>query len=233
METLESVIRSIAQTANQANVRVVTGDTKVVPRGACDGMFLTTSGVGHSILEMPGPAQLSVDDVLIVTGPIGRHGIAVMAARESLDFDPAPASDCGCLWPAVESLITARISVKAMRDATRGGVAAVLHEWAAASGASLVIDMEKIPESPPCRGVAELMGLDRLHVACEGTMVVAVSESEAESALSALRRSEISQQAAVFGRVEPRRAAAVCRRELLGTLVAIDEPAGAPLPRIC
>lgn len=230
---LRRVLGSLAAAAARASVQIVTGDTKVVPRGAADGLFINTAGVGELVLPMPGPQALTPGDELLVTGPIGRHGLAVLAAREALDFDPPLESDCAPLTPAVEALRRAGVPVKALRDATRGGAAAVLHEWSAACGQTLSIVAEDVPVTPGVRGAAELLGLDPLHVACEGAMVVAVPSCTAAAALAALQRADVSAGAARIGEVIERRGAPVVVSRALRHLVPLDEPGGAPLPRIC
>jgi hydrogenase expression/formation protein HypE len=231
---LRCVLQSVARAARQAEVQVVAGDTKVVPRGAADGLFINTAGIGELIEPFPpGPAHLQVGDELIVSGPIGRHGIAVLAAREDLAVDP-PKSDAAPLLPAVESLRRALGGrVRAMRDATRGGVAAVLHEWSAACGHTLSVLEPSIPVPPEVRGACELLGLDPLHVANEGTMLVAVEAGAGEAALSALKAVPGAAGAALIGHVRPRGVAAVTVRRALGREQPLDDPLGAPLPRIC
>ena len=163
----------------------------------------------------------------------GRHGLAVLTAREELRLDPAPISDRGSLWPAVDALRAAGIEVKAMRDATRGAVAVALHEWADRCGQALVLEAAAIPVSGTVRGACELLGLEPLHVACEGTMVVAVPSEEALAAVRVLCQVAVSSEAAEIGSVVERRVAPVAIRRSLGQLVPLDEPSGAPLPRIC
>ncbi len=230
---LGQMIASIARAVRVAGMQVVTGDTKVVPRGAADGLFINSAGIGELVLPLPGPDTLSQGDRLLVTGKIGQHGLAVLAARESLGFDPAPESDMTALWPAVEALHAAGIRVKAMRDATRGGVAGILHEWADACDKTMLLESGSIPVSKTVRGACELLGLDPLHVACEGTMVVAVPSEEVSDALRVLRTVEVSNEAVEIGSVSEKRMAPVAVRRSLGQLVPLDEPSGAPLPRIC
>lgn len=231
---LDRVLESIAAAAIRADMQVVTGDTKVVPRGAADQLFITTTGLGELIEPAPdGPQALTPGDELLVSGPIGRHGIAVLAARDALGFEPPPQSDCGPLFASVEALRTSGIPCRAIRDATRGGVAAVLHEWAAASRCTLEIDEGQLPVTGDVRGACELLGLDPLFVACEGTMVVAVPPGWAAAAVSALRQHSESAGAAVIGRVISPAAAPVVVRRMFGKLQPLDEPSGAPLPRIC
>lgn len=234
LDMLDRVLASVAAAAEQCDVTVVTGDTKVVPRGAVDKLFINTAGIGEIVPpKIVGPTALQPDDELLVSGPIGRHGVAVMAAREQLIFEPLPTSDCASLITAVESLRRAAIPVKAMRDATRGGVAAVLHEWSADCGWTMAIEQQQLPVSADVCGVCELLGLDPLHVANEGTMVVAVSPGHGEAALQAMRAVGVSAQAAIIGRVQQKGVSSVLVRRGLGRFQPLDEPLGAPLPRIC
>ena len=234
METLSRVIQSVAMAAERTGVQIATGDTKVVPRGAADGLFLNTSGIGELRTPlMPGPSKLEVGDQLIVSGPVGRHGMAVMAAREGLAFDPAPTSDSAPLIDAINAMHTADIPLTAMRDATRGGIAAVLHEWAEASHLTLAIEEEQLLVTPEVRGACELLGLDPVHVANEGTMLIAVPEKSTEKALQALRGVPETQQSTRIGEVRSRTIVPVVVHRSLGQEVALDEPLGAPLPRIC
>ncbi|HEX5105476.1 MAG TPA: hydrogenase expression/formation protein HypE [Pirellulaceae bacterium] len=232
--TLERVLDSIASAARSIEIEIVTGDTKVVPRGAADQLFLNAAGVGELIDPVPpGPQAIGVGDVLLVSGPIGRHGIAVLAARDNLGFEPPPRSDCGSLFGSVEALRSSGIACCALRDATRGGVAAVLHEWAAACQLTFEIDEGNLPVTDEVRGACELLGLDPLFVACEGTMMIAVAPALADRTLAVLQQRPESAAASVIGRVTQRGIAPVVVRRMLGRLQPLDEPAGAPLPRIC
>jgi hydrogenase expression/formation protein HypE len=210
LETLETVLCSVAAAAKRVKVQVVTGDTKVVPRGAVDKLFINTTGIGEFISAPPaGAKSLEEGDELIVTGPIGRHGIAVMVAREGLDFDPPPQSDSAPLVDAVNALQQSAISVRALRDATRGGIGAVLYEWASASGKSIAIKEQILPVSAEVRGACELLGLDPVHVANEGTMLVAVPQGEANRVISVLKAVPETAHSVYIGRVEQRGLAAV------------------------
>jgi hydrogenase expression/formation protein HypE len=234
LKILGRVLQSIAAAAERVGVRVVTGDTKVVPRGAADRLFLNTTGIGEIVASSPpGPASLLPGDALIVSGPIGRHGIAVMAARESLDFEPPPTSDSAPLLDAVRALRRARVPIAAMRDATRGGVGAVLHEWAEASAQTLVVDEARLPITSDVRGACEILGLDPIHVANEGTMVVAISREHVHRALEAWRSVAETEHAAIIGHVERRGIVPVVVERATGHRIPLDEPSGAPLPRIC
>jgi hydrogenase expression/formation protein HypE len=231
---LERVLSSVAAAAERARVLVVAGDTKVVPRGAADQLFINTTGIGEVVAAAPvGPHELEVGDELIITGPIARHGIAVMTAREGLQFDPLPQSDSAPLVDAVRALQHAAVPVRALRDATRGGLGAVLYEWAEASRKTLAIEERLLPVLPEIRGVCELLGLDPIHVANEGTMVVAVPHPQASRAIDVLRRVPETARAVSIGRVESRGLAAVVVERGTRQMIPLDEPVGAPLPRIC
>jgi hydrogenase expression/formation protein HypE len=232
-ETLDRVVASIHAACQRARVFIAAGDTKVVPRGAADKLFINTTGLGHFLHPPPsGPASLHAGDEILVTGPIGQHGVAVLAAREELGFEPPPQSDCAPLIDAVAALRRSAVTVRAMRDATRGGVTAVLHEWARASQATIVVNEAHVPVAASIRALCELLGLDPMYVANEGTMVIAVSAGAGNRAADALKSVGYS-QAAVIGSIEPKRVVPVVMRGILKRDRPLDEPLGAPLPRIC
>lgn len=231
---LDRVLDSIRDAANLAAVQIVTGDTKVVPRGTADQLFITTSGIGLRLpMAPPGAAALQPGDEIIVSGPIGGHGAAILCCREKFDFEPPPRSDCAPLTAPLLALINAGLSPRAVRDATRGGVAAVLHEWAAASRTSCLIVEDQIPVTPSVRAVCELLGLDAIHMANEGTFVLAAPPQQIPQTLALLRQFEVTRSAAVIGRIGPSRRSPVSYLRVSGREVPLEEPAGAPLPRIC
>ncbi len=235
ISVLERILDSVSEAARQCRVRIVAGDTKVVPRGAADGLYLNTSGVGELIDPVPpGPCAIRVGDQILVSGPVGQHGIAVLSVREGYFFDSAPLSDSGSV---IEQVVALRDSVgphiRAMRDATRGGVSAVLHEWATECQQSFVLSESAVPLTEAVRGACELLGLDPLYVASEGMIVVAVDPEYASEAVCALRSVKGCEQAAVIGEVTTRGICPVSIRRVLGTPQPLDEPSGAPLPRIC
>lgn len=232
---LDRVLQSIAEAAQQTGVKIVAGDTKVVPRGAADGLFINTAGVGELIAPIPsGAATLQEGDELIVSGTIGRHGIAILAVREELGLEPLPSSDCGSLLRPVEILRESMgHQVRCLRDATRGGVAAVMQEWAEASGMTLSIEEQSLPVSPVVRGISELLGLDPLHIANEGTMMIAVKQGAGADAVSFLKSLPETADAQVVGTVKHRGIAAVTIKRTLGAEQPLDDPLGSPLPRIC
>lgn len=233
LATLDAILDSVAAAARECAVRIVAGDTKVVPRGAADGVFLNTAGVGELVDPVPpGPIALRPGDQILVSGPVGRHGIAILAAREHLAFDPPPTSDCASLLPAVNAI--RHLAPSALRDATRGGVAAVLHEWAEESGLGITLEEARVPVSAEVRGACELLGIDPLHIANEGTMVVAMPAERAQAARDALHQLALCQQAEILGEVRSSRGVnAVTIRRGLGREQPLDDPQGAPLPRIC
>lgn len=235
MVVLEQLLDSAARAAVECGVQIVAGDTKVVPCGAADGIFMNTAGVGEMIdPQPPGPENIRQGDSVIISAPVGRHGIAVMCAREKFLFDPAPMSDSGSVMSAVAALRDAAgEDLRTIRDATRGGVSSVLHEWALECGHTFELTELHVPVTYDVRGACELLGLDPLYVACEGTIVAAVSECAAEKTLAALRRVEGCEQAAIIGVVRPKGICPVTIRRTLGSPQPLDEPSGAPLPRIC
>lgn len=230
---LDDILTSIATAAHETDVCVVTGDTKVVPRRAVDGLFLNTTGIGELILPAPsGPESLQVGDKLIVTGPVGQHGVTIMSIREGFDFSPTPTSDCGSLLAATNQLRNANVSVRCMRDATRGGVAAVLQEWAESSALTLLIDEQSLPVSEEVRGACELLGLDPIHLACEGTMLLAVPTDQSQVAIEALQTTTAGRLATEIGEVRAKTSSPVNVLRA-GREMPLDEPSGPPLPRIC
>ena len=234
LETLRRVVASIRDAARNCGVQVVTGDTKVVPRGAADGLFVNTTGIGRlrpgAIL---GSQRVQPGDRVLVSGTIGDHGMAVLAAREQIDLGTTLQSDTAPLTELVATLFYSGIDVHFLRDPTRGGVSAVLHELSEAVGISVVLDEGSLPVSEPVRGACELLGLDPLYVANEGKLVAIVAADAAEQALHGLRSHPLGREAAIIGDVSADPPPQVLVRGVLGTLRVLDEPSGAPLPRIC
>jgi len=234
LDVLRRVVASIRDAAQACGVPVVTGDTKVVPRGAADGLFVCTTGLGRLT---PGAAlgadRVRPGDRILVSGTLGDHGIAVLAARTGLDLEPPPASDTASLFGLVEELLGAGIDVRFLRDPTRGGVSAALHEVVDQAGVSVLLEEQALPVAPGVRGACELLGLDPLYVANEGKLLAIVAPDDAERALACLRRHPLGARAALIGEVTPESPPEVCIRGLLGVVRVVDEPSGAPLPRIC
>lgn len=238
LETLERVADSMACTAREAGVQIVAGDTKVVERGAADGLFINTAGVG---VIPPGvelsPKQMRPGDVILVSGPVGDHGIAVMLARGEMDFAASVVSDCAPLNSLVASVLdaipdNAASAVRCMRDATRGGLATLLCEWADV-GVGIEIEESAVPVREPVRAVSEFLGLDPLYSANEGTMALVVAPEAAEVALAALRAHPRGREAAIIGRVIAEHAGRVALRTPYGARRIVQMLTGAQLPRIC
>lgn len=235
LDVLDRVIESVARSSRHVKVAIVSGDTKVVPKGAADKLFLNTTGFG---LQNPnaslGIDRLRVGDWLVVSGPIAKHGFAVLNERESLGFNPGPTSDCRPLHRIATDLIDELGSnLRIMRDATRGGVAAVLHELAEDTGLAMLIDETAVPVDATCRGIGELLGIDPLLVANEGTFIAAVDPAVAPAALAVFQRHFQEGEAAVIGEIRKRIASPVIVRRAIGIEQPLDEPVAAMLPRIC
>jgi hydrogenase expression/formation protein HypE len=221
-------------TADQAGVQIVTGDTKVVDRGKCDQLFINTAGVG--VVEHPqviAPSAVRPGDAILLSGDIGRHGVAVMATREGLDFATAIQSDCATVATPILALLAAGVEVHCLRDLTRGGLATTLVEIAESSRLGLHIVERSVAIEEGVRGACEILGLDPLYLANEGRFIAFVPEHEAEKALEILRQHEVSAAAQRIGSVREAPAALVTLENLLGTKRILDMERGEPLPRIC
>ncbi len=234
IEELVRIAQSMRRAADAAGVAIVTGDTKVVERGHGDGVYINTAGVGFKLTPEPiEPAAVQPGDAVIVSGDIGRHGIAIMARREGLEFDTPIASDCAALGGLVEKLLAGGIEIHCLRDLTRGGLAAALVEIAQARGVTIEIEEPAVPVREPVRGACELLGLDPLHVANEGRMAAFVAPAHADKALSLLRADPLGADAAIIGSVAADDPGRVILRGILGGRRILDLPAGEQLPRIC
>ncbi len=234
LERLRLVVDSMRLAAGRAGVSLVTGDTKVVDKGKGDGMFVNTAGIG--VVEAPtpiGPAAVRPGDVVLLSGDVGAHGVAVLSVREGLEFESAIASDTAPLWEPVGALFRAGIEVHCLRDATRGGLATTLHEIAAASGLGIRIEETRIPVEQAVNGACEMLGLDPLYVANEGRFTAFVPAAQAGQALEILRGVPVSAGAARIGEVvEDERGRVVLRSRIGGNRV-LDMLSGEQLPRIC
>jgi hydrogenase expression/formation protein HypE len=231
---LERIVASMAAAAQAAGVQVVTGDTKVVQRGKADGCYVNTAGVG--VIERPGTLELAAarpGDAVIVSGPIGDHGVTVMLARGELDIESEVVSDTAPIAGLVERLLDATGGVRGLRDATRGGVATILNEVARAAGVAVVVEEDAVPVRTEVRGACELLGIDPLYVACEGRMVAVVDGAAADAAVAALRSHPLGEGAAVIGRVGDDPPGLVLLKTTFGGTRIVDLLVGDPLPRIC
>ncbi len=237
LDDLRTIARSMAEAAREADVRIVTGDTKVVERGSADGVYINTTGVG----EVPAGICLSAGactpgDVILVSGTLGDHGIAIMSQREGFAFDTDIVSDAAPLNHLIAAVMQAAPRTRCFRDPTRGGLASTLNEFAEASRVAIEIDEDAVPVRPAVRGACEMLGYDPLQVANEGKMVAVVPEQEATAALEAMRRTRYGEQAAVIGRVrelDRGREPHVRVRTGWGATRILDMLVGEQLPRIC
>ncbi|TDC57153.1 hydrogenase expression/formation protein HypE [Actinomadura sp. KC345] len=228
---LRRITESMRRAAEAAGVDIVTGDTKVVERGKADGCYINTAGVG---VARSGAAAIRPGDAVLVTGPIGEHGVTIMLARGELDIEADLASDTAplnCLLADVRDACPG--AVRRMRDATRGGVATVLNELASDAGAAVVVDESRVPVRPEVRGACELLGIDPLYVACEGRAVIVVDPGAQESALAALHAHPLGRDAAVIGHVRDDPPGLVLLKTAFGGTRIVDLLVGDPLPRIC
>jgi hydrogenase expression/formation protein HypE len=234
LSDLSRIVASIGDAARACAVAVVTGDTKVVERGKGDGLYLNTAGVG--VIEHPlsiHPGSVRSGDAILVSGDLGRHGIAIMAVREGLAFETTIQSDCAPLSVMVRDLIEAGIEVHCLRDLTRGGLGSALNEIAAAARLAICVHEERIPVAEPVAGACELLGLDPLYVANEGRLVAFVPQAQAERALTVLRRHPSGTAAAIIGEVTPEPSAQVSLVSRIGVTRTLDLLSGEQLPRIC
>ena len=231
---LERIVASMRKAATAAEVQVVTGDTKVVDRGKADGCFITTTGVG--VVEHA--RTLSADraragDVVILSGPIAAHGMAIMAARADLELETPVVSDTAALHRLALDMLATGAEIRCLRDPTRGGIATTLNEIAQRSHVGIVLDETAIEVQEPVRGVCELLGLDPLYVANEGKLLAVVGREDAERALQAMRRHPEGRDARVVGEVVDDAAALVVLRTSVGGRRIVDMLQGEQLPRIC
>jgi hydrogenase expression/formation protein HypE len=234
LSELETIVKSMAEAARKAGVMIVTGDTKVVGKGQCDKIFINTSGVGiiREGVDLS-CRNLRQGDSIIFSGTAGDHGMAIMTSREGLSFQSQITSDCAALNSMIASVLDAVPAIHAMRDPTRGGVAATLNELAVSSGVGIEINEASIPVKPDVRGACELLGIDPLHVANEGKLVLAVAEEDAERVLEVMRSFDHSRDAVIIGSVVNDHPGMVVMRTVFGSRRIIDLPLGEQLPRIC
>ncbi len=234
-ETLKQEVDAIARTAGEAGVSIVAGDTKVVERGHADRMYICTTGVGRRDPRARlSPASLRPGDRILLSGPVGDHGTAIMLARNEFELDAEIESDTRSLWPAVDALLDAAgPSLHCVRDATRGGVASVLNELARSSAVAILVDEAKVPVAPAVAGAAEILGIDPMYVANEGKLVAFVAADAAEQALAALRHTPGGEQAAEIGEVRTEPPGMVLVKTSFGGRRVMDQLVGDPLPRIC
>lgn len=234
LEDLKRVVSSMAETARQAGVSIVAGDTKVVDKGKCDGIFINTAGVGvvPEGLDLS-PGRIRAGDAVIVSGPCGSHGIAIMAERNGLSFDPPLVSDTAPLNGLVELMLAQAKGIRVLRDPTRGGLATTIKEIAVEGSRRIVLEEESVPVLPGVLGACGLLGLDPLYVANEGVLLGVVDRTEAESLIQAMHSHPLGGSATVVGRVGEEEDGKVLLSTIAGGTRVLDMLTGEQLPRIC
>ncbi|MGM0381256.1 MAG: hydrogenase expression/formation protein HypE [bacterium] len=234
MEDFKKIIYSIKQAAEAAGVKIVSGDTKVVQKGRGDGIYINTSGIGFLEGDVNiGPGKVEPGDALVVSGDVGRHGMAVMADREGLEFETDITSDCAPLNEPVRELLAAGIDVHFLRDLTRGGLASVTNELAEQGGVGIELEESAIPVHPQVKSSCEILGFDPLYVASEGCMIVAVPQDQAEEVVESLGKYSTCERAARVGRVVADPPGRVELTSTIGASRLLEMLSGEQLPRIC
>ena len=231
---LKKIVVSIKAAAREANVEIVTGDTKVVNRGSADKLFINTSGIGiiHDGVKISG-SNARPGDIVILSGTIGDHGVAVLSKREGLSFSTKLKSDCAPLGGLVADMLKASRNINCMRDPTRGGLATTLNEIAQQSSVGIRIDEEAIPVREEVLGACEMLGLDPLYIANEGKLIAIVTSSDARAVLKAMKKHPYGKEAAVIGEVTKEKPSRVVMNTRIGSSRIVDMLTGDPLPRIC
>lgn len=234
LDLLRRIAKSMAQTAREAGVQFVTGDTKVVQKGACDKVFITTTGIGVIRPEyVMGSDRCRPGDVVLVNGVLGDHGAAILGARGDMLLDSPIESDCAPLNGLIDALLAAAPGTRTIRDATRGGVATVLNEFAQASQMAIEIDENATPLRPEVKGFCEILGLDPLYLANEGKIIAVVPASEADAALTAMRAHTYGKGAVAIGEIRAGMPGRVTMKTVFGGTRIVDMLVGEQLPRIC
>ena len=228
---LVRVVESMKKELQKNEALVVSGDTKVVPKGVVDKIFINTTGIGEVIYDGISAHNLKEGMSVLVSRDIGAHGATIFAAREGIELESDLKTDCESLYPQIEALVNAGVKIVAARDATRGGVSAVLNEWAKASGVCIEIDEDKVPVSDEVNGICELLGFDALNLANEGTFVLCVKKEDEQKALEVLK--SFHSRANIIGTVTSQYNQKVVLNSAWGTKRFLELPTGELLPRIC
>ncbi len=228
---LETIVASMQEELEINGAIVVTGDTKVVPKGSVDKIFINTTGIGEVLKSGISSNSITEDDVILVSRDIGTHGATIFASREGIELTSDLKSDCCSLFPIVKQLIDEKVDITALRDATRGGVSAVLNEWAKQSNICIKIEEDQIPICDEVRGLCEILGFDAVSLANEGTFLLAIKKDDAQKALEILKK--FNNNASIIGVVNKRHLQKVVLNSAWGSRVFLDMPTGELLPRIC
>ena len=234
METLWRIVCSMRAAAQRCGVQIITGDTKVVDKGKGDGLFINTAGIGvieHS--QTIAPQNVRPGDSVLVSGDLGRHGMAIMAVREGLEFESQIESDSAPVAGLVMQLLKAGIEIHCLRDLTRGGLASALNEIAEAAGVKIAVEEKSVPVREDVHAACEMLGLDPLHVACEGRFVAFIAAKDVERALQIMRGHAVGAASAMIGQVTESSTPLVTLKSAIGANRILDMPSGEQLPRIC
>jgi hydrogenase expression/formation protein HypE len=236
LDDLEVIVDSMAAEAQNAGVKIVTGDTKVVEKGKCDRLFITTAGTGfvkQGSENIAFAKRVKPGDKLLINGPLGNHAVAVLGARNNLNFSSSVVSDCASLNHMIRDLIEACPEIHFMRDLTRGGLASVLNELALMTGNGISVDEGSVPVDDPVKGLCEVLGFDPLSLANEGKVLIVAGEEECEKALKILRSDPLGKNSAVIGEVTGNHRGNVMLNTATGGKRILEMPSGTLLPRIC
>jgi len=232
LEELRKYMKSAADICSNLEIKLAAGDTKVVPKGSADGIFITTCAMGKPVTSFKlGMQNIQQGDSIIVTTSIGRHGAAIGASRFELAAEGLK-SDCAPLWPALKDLLELK-GLRAMRDCTRGGLGTVMCEWAEGRGIGIELDEDSIPVREEVQAVSDILGFDPLYLACEGCAAVAIAAEDEEEALEILKKHDICMEASIIGKVVDAHKGLVGLRTSIGGIRVVDMPIGEMLPRIC
>jgi len=229
--TLDKIVKSMKEELEVNGAVVVSGDTKVVPKGSVDKIFINTTGIGEIQYKGISSNNITSEDTILVSRDIGAHGATIFASREGIDMNTNLKSDCTSLYPQVKALIDAGIKITALRDATRGGVSAVLNEWAKQSNICIEVEEASIPVSDEVNGICELLGFEAMALANEGTFVLAIKNEDAQKALEVLKQT--NETASIIGSVSAEHIGKVVLNSAWGTKRFLELPTGELLPRIC
>lgn len=234
ISVLEKIVKSMSEAAMDARVQIITGDLKVVEKGSCDGIFINTTGIG----EIANSVELSTDNIragdkIIINGPIGQHGLAVLSARKELDFNFGIRSDCAALSKLILPLLDQNSGIKFMRDPTRGGLATTLNEITSETNLGIMIDEEKVPVSQSVKAGCEILGFDPLYVANEGKVVLVAAKSKAKKILARLKKHPLGKNSQIIGEFRKDPKGKVCLKTSVGGVRIVDMLISEILPRIC
>lgn len=234
MDKLEQIAAAMEKTAAEVGVKIVAGDTKVAGKGQCDGVFITTTGIGQIVEGADTSGNYAKPgDAIIVSGDVGRHGCTILIARDDYGIESDVDSDCAPLWGTVESMLGVTKDIHVIRDATRGGVGTVLYEIAGQSNVGIRLNAADIPVDDRVKGVCGMLGLEPLYLACEGRLVIFAPQEQVEALVTELRNGKYTANAAIIGTVTEENVGRVIMETEIGTQTVLPQPKGELLPRIC